>query len=179
MSKSSKKESLSSYTIPSLTSPKVSFHPSHTGSSARNALLFESIAGTLEGLLVIYYAEPILRFFASASLSPSHYPTGVSAIQIIGAVIVGIHLPLALGVPARRTNVEGRVILQAYFEVVELLVAGFLSWMAWRGEESTGMRPQRLMMLAGAILFFGVVRIWTVFVGVRWAGAYRVEGKRE
>jgi hypothetical protein len=70
MAKSSKGvKDLSTYTFPSINSPRVSFHPSYSGTSARNALLFESIAGMLEGLLVIYYAEPILRFFASASLS--------------------------------------------------------------------------------------------------------------
>jgi hypothetical protein len=65
------------------------------------------------------------------------------------------------------------VILQAYFEGLELTFTGFLGWMAWRGEESTGMRPQRLMMLAGAALFFAAVRVWTAFAVKGWAGAYR------
>lgn len=63
--------------------------------------------------------------------------------------------------------------LQAYFEGLELTFAGFLGWMAWRSEESTGLRPQRLMMLVGAILFFAAVRVWTAFGGKGWAGAYR------
>lgn len=88
MAKSSKgAKELSTYTFPSINSPRVSFHPSYSGAFARNTFLFESIAGTLEGLLVIYYAEPILRFFASASLSPTRYVNENCKLSVVSLTI--------------------------------------------------------------------------------------------
>jgi len=96
---SSSPNTLTPYALPSVNSPEVSFHPSHRGTWGRTALLLESIASTVEGLVVMYYAEPILRFFSSPRLSPTRHLAAESLVQIIGGVIVGVHLPLMLGWP--------------------------------------------------------------------------------
>lgn len=64
-----------------------------------------------------------------------------------------------------------------YFECVELIGALIFAWMAWRGEESTALRPERMMMLASAVAYFGFVRVSMVFRRRGWAGAYRVDGE--
>lgn len=164
-------EDLTLYQTPSAyNSQVISFHPSFTGASARYSLLFESVVGTIEGLAIIYYASPIFNFMASESTP--HSAIGTSYTQIVGGVIIGLHLPLALGVPNRRTNVEARVVVSAYFEVFEYVIASVMLWLAWKGEKETGFRPDRLCMVAGVALFFAVFRGVT-YRKTGWAGVYR------
>ncbi|KAF2099903.1 hypothetical protein NA57DRAFT_55836 [Rhizodiscina lignyota] len=171
---------LGHHILPSLFSPAVSFHPSHNGSSARNSFIFETVFGTIEGLLLVAYAGPCVRFIASPSMYPPSEPLpqiAVSLFQIVGGCIIGLHLPLFLGIPNRRTNVEGRLILQANFEIVEWIAAAMFGLLALKGEQVTGLRSDRMAFFSGLVAFFGVVRGWMAFTKEGWAGAYVEEGE--
>jgi hypothetical protein len=158
------------YTLPSLASPPVSFHPSHPGSSARKSFILEVCIGIVEGALLLYYAEPCVRWLASPSVQIT--PLAVSLWRIIAGVILGLHIPLALGIPNLRTHVEGRVILQAYFTMFEVVMGFTFGGLAWMDEEKTGLRSGRMWILTAAVLAFGGLRAWTAFSKEGWAGAY-------
>jgi hypothetical protein len=169
---------LAKYAIPSLTSsPLASFHPSHTGSSARTSLLFEAVVGSVEGLLLIYYAEPCVRWLASSSVEVT--PLAVSMWRIIGAAILGTHLPLGLAIPNRRTNIEGRPILQAYFSIFEVVCGFTFAGLALLGEEKTGLRSERMWLLTAGVASYMSLRTWTAFGKEAWAGAYVEEGSKK
>jgi len=127
----------------------------------------------------MYYAETILRFFASPQLSSARHPAAESLVQMIDGVIIGVHLPLMLGLSNPRTFVEGRIILQAYFGILEAVVSSVFAWIAWKGEERTGMIPGRLLMAAGGFVFFAAVRAWTSLAKIIWVGAYRENDEKE
>lgn len=164
---------LGKHKIPSLNSPSVSFHPSYPGASARNSFIFESILGTVEGFAIINYAEPCIRWLATESSAIT--PLVKSLTQVVGCIIIAFHSALALGIPNRRTNVEGRLILQANFEVIEIVGALGFGWLAAKGEQATGLRSDRLWLMSGLVTFFGIVRVAMAFRKDGWAGAYLEE----
>jgi len=162
---------LGSYILPSVASPRVTFHPDYTGSSARNTSLFEATVGTVEGLLLIYFAEPCLRFVTSPSTAIT--PLATSLMRVVGTCILGFHVPLALAVPNRRTNVESRLMLQTAFELQEICGVGIFGLLAAMGEERTGLRSDRMWIATGMVGLFGLYRMWMVFSKPGFAGAYK------